>query len=161
MDRFKTILLGSLLPLLASCSSPGLCTTAGDAEAQFNLAWKYANGEGVPENDAEAVKWYRRSADQGNADAQYNLAVMYANGEGVPEDDAEAVTWFRRSAEQGYTKAQFNLGVMYANGEGVPENNVFAHKWLNLAKVGGDENAGNVLEIIIPRMTKEQIAEAQ
>ena len=37
----------------------------------------YDNGEGVPENDAEAVKWYRKAADQGYAQAQFNLGVMY------------------------------------------------------------------------------------
>ena len=51
----------------------------------------YAKGEGVPENDAEAVKWFRKAAEQGDADAQYNLGVMYANGEGVLKDEAEAV----------------------------------------------------------------------
>ena len=34
----------------------------GVASAQYNLALMYANGEGVPENDAEAVKWYRKAA---------------------------------------------------------------------------------------------------
>jgi hypothetical protein len=43
----------------------------------------YDNGEGVPENDAEAVRWFRLAAEQGNALAQSNLGVMYANGEGV------------------------------------------------------------------------------
>ena len=42
----------------------------GIAAAQFNLGVMYDNGEGVPENDAEAVKWYRKAADQGDADAQ-------------------------------------------------------------------------------------------
>ena len=37
----------------------------------------YASGEGVPEDDAEAVRWYRLAADQGHADAQYNLGWMY------------------------------------------------------------------------------------
>ncbi len=31
----------------------------GDAVAQFNLGVMYDNGEGVAENDVEAVKWYR------------------------------------------------------------------------------------------------------
>ena len=62
----------------------------------------YDNGEGVPENDAEAVKWYRKAADQGYAKAQSNLGVMYDNGEGVPENDAEAVKWYRKAADQGY-----------------------------------------------------------
>ena len=39
----------------------------GMAEAQYVLGIMYDNGEGVPENDAEAVKWYRKAADQGLA----------------------------------------------------------------------------------------------
>ena len=30
----------------------------------------YGNGGGVPEDDKEAVKWYKLAAEQGNADAQ-------------------------------------------------------------------------------------------
>ena len=64
----------------------------------------YDNGEGVPEDDAEAVRWYRRAAEQGHALGQYNLGFMYASGEGVPEDDiAEAVMrGTNRAAEQGH-----------------------------------------------------------
>ena len=51
----------------------------------------YAKGEGVPENDAEAVKCFRKAADQGYAKAQYNLGLIYFKGEGVPKNDAEAV----------------------------------------------------------------------
>ena len=83
---------------------------AGDAEAQFNLGVLYNNGDGVPQDDAEAVRWYRLAADQGYADAQYNLGVMYATGEGVPQDDAEALRWYRLAADQGHAGAQHNLG---------------------------------------------------
>ena len=38
---------------------------------------------GVPEDDAEAVKWFRKAADQGDAHAQYNVGVMYGR-EHVP-----------------------------------------------------------------------------
>ena len=55
----------------------------------------------MPENDAEAIKWYRKAADHGFAEAQYNIGVMYANGTGVPENDALAVKWYRKAAEQG------------------------------------------------------------
>ena len=69
--------------------------------------------QGVPQDYAEAVKWYRLAAEQGDAVAQYNLGVMYDNGQGVPQDYAEAVKWYRLAAEQGYAHAQRNLGVMY------------------------------------------------
>ena len=63
---------------------------AGDALAQSNLGVAYHNGEGVPEDDAEAVKWYRKAAEQGDAIAQTNLGFMYLLGEGVPEDSVAA-----------------------------------------------------------------------
>ena len=93
----------------------------------------YDNGEGVPQDYAEAVKWYRLAAEQGDALAQNNLGAMYDNGEGVPQDYAEAVKWYRLAAEQGYALAQNNLGLMYEDGHGVPRDYVRAHMWLNLA----------------------------
>ena len=55
----------------------------GDADAQYNLGVAYDNGEGVPQDHAEAARWYRLAAEQGNASAQFNLGVAYENGEGV------------------------------------------------------------------------------
>ena len=121
----------------------------------------YDSGEGVPENDAEAVKWYRKAADQGDADAQYNLGVMYASGEGVPENDAEAVKWYRKAADQGDADAQHNLGVIYANGEGVPENNILAYVWWSIAKTQGHTKAAGKLDRLKPKMTPRQIAAGQ
>ena len=93
----------------------------------------YENGEGVPQDYAEAVKWYRRAAEQGYAVAQNNLGSMYYNGTGVPQDYAEAVKWYRRAVEQGYALAQSNLGFMYEDGTGAPQDYVRAHMWFNLA----------------------------
>ena len=59
---------------------------AGDAEAQFNLGTVYADGEGVPQDDAEAARWFRLAADQGLGEAQNNLGFMYDTGRGVPQD---------------------------------------------------------------------------
>ena len=42
----------------------------GHAGAQFNLGHMYANGQGVPQDDAAAANWYRRAADQGHTGAQ-------------------------------------------------------------------------------------------
>jgi len=57
----------------------------------------YGNGYGVPEDDAEAVRWYRLSAAQGFASGQYNLGVMYANGEGVLRSGAAAADWYYKA----------------------------------------------------------------
>jgi len=42
----------------------------GEASAQAQLGWMYENGEGVPENDVELVKWFRKAAEQGHEDAK-------------------------------------------------------------------------------------------
>ena len=106
---------------------------SGDAEAQLNLGVMYNNGEGVPQDYAEALKWFRLAADQGYAIAQNNLGVMYESGEGVPQDYAEALKWYRLAADQGYAEAQSNLGLMYCAGEGVPQDYAEAVKWYRLA----------------------------
>ena len=110
---------------------------AGDAVAQQILGVAYDDGQGVPEDDVEAVKWYRLAALQGVADAQYELGMMYYNGTGVPQDYAEAAKWFRLAAEQGIAKAQYTLGAMYANREGVPQDYAEAVKWFRLAAEQG------------------------
>jgi len=133
----------------------------GDAVAQYNLGVMYDNGRGVPENEALAVKWYRKAADQGDAYAQFNLGVMYSNGEGVPENDAEAVKWYRKAADQGDADAQYNLGIKYYEGGGVPENNIRAYVWWSMAKTQGHKNAAHNIDALKPKMTPQQIADGQ
>ncbi len=82
----------------------------------------YRKAKGGPHDDAEAVKWYRKAAEQGDGDAQFNLALMYYNGLYVPQDYAEAAKWYRKAAEQGHAKAQYNLDLMYGKGLGVSQD---------------------------------------
>ena len=84
----------------------------GNAIAQANLGVMYDNGQGVPENDAEAVRWYRLAAEQGNALAQTNLGLMYANGEGIPQNNARAYMWWSVAAEQGNESARGNRDIV-------------------------------------------------
>ncbi len=75
-------------------------TEQGDADAQFNLGLMYANGQRVPQDDAEALKWFRKAAAQDLAEAQNSLGVVYANGQGVPQDYAQALMWFNLAASR-------------------------------------------------------------
>jgi hypothetical protein len=77
----------------------------GDADAQFQLAGLYARGDVVEQNLAEAVKWYRKAAEQGHDSAQYKLGLAYQKGKGVPKSETEAYIWLNISAENG---APFN-----------------------------------------------------
>jgi len=116
----------------------------GDAEAQYNLGEIYDKGKGVPEDDTEALKWYRLAAEQGDAGAQYKLGVMYESGRGVHKGWAGSyypLKWYRLAAEGGYADAQYKLGYMYATGQGVPYDYTEAVKWYRLAAEQGEVNA--------------------
>ena len=73
----------------------------GDAAAQYNLGLMYTKGEGVPKDEAEAVKWYRLAAEQGYAKAQGALGAMYALGRGVLKDSVRAHMWFNIAGANG------------------------------------------------------------
>jgi len=72
----------------------------------------YANGEGVIQDYKQAVKWYRKAAEQGDATAQYNLGVMYDNGRGVPKDYVMAHMYWNIAAVSGYKDAIKNRGLI-------------------------------------------------
>ena len=57
--------------------------------------------------------------------------------------------------------AQYNLGVMYENGQGVPLDYVRAHMWYNIAASKGVGNAKKNRDIVVKKMTPEQIEKAQ
>jgi TPR repeat protein len=61
----------------------------------------YENGSGVVQDYREAVKWYKKAAQQGNASAPYYLGFRYYKGEGVVQDYREAHKWWNIAAAQG------------------------------------------------------------
>ncbi len=115
------------------------------ARVQLHIGNIYAGGLGIPKNDEEAVKWFRKAADQGNARAQNNLGAMFQDGRGVPKNDEEAVKWLRKAADQGSALAQNNLGYSYASGQGVSKNDEEAVKWYRMAADQGNAFAQNNL----------------
>ena len=73
----------------------------GNAEAQNLLGFMYHKGQGVPQNDAEAVRWFRKAAEQGEAGAQNLLGIMYALGQGVPQDQVAAYALLNVASSKG------------------------------------------------------------
>jgi hypothetical protein len=136
-----TLICGSLL--LSACgaqnptASPSAALVAqaggGDAGAAAKLGGIYAHGLGVPQDDGEAVKWFRRAADQNDSGAQNDLGVQYELGLGVAHDDAQAARLYRSAANQGNAVAQGNIGRFYARGQGVPKDFAAARMWFERA----------------------------
>jgi TPR repeat protein len=114
-------------------------------------------GEGVAKDPVEAVKWYRKAAEQGIAEAQNNLGVCFMNGEGVAKDPVEAVKWYRKAAEQGHANAQNNLGECFMNGQGVAKDLEEAAKWFQKATDQGYTNAKRRLDEVIRQIPEWRV----
>ena len=78
----------------------------GETIAQFQTGVMFERGLGVTKNEAEAAKWYKKSAEQGHIDAQYNLGIMYASGRGVHQDEGQGMMWLALAAKQGDKEAR-------------------------------------------------------
>lgn len=161
----------------------------GDVWAQLNLGWMYDQGRnvkkplpasiggfqifslvddggGVIKQDyAEAVKWYRKAAEQGSDSAQSHLGWMYLEGRGVNKSSVEAERWLRMAAEQGDALSQCTLVAIYAADITVSQDYVQSHMWLNLCTRGIQgkkrEMAIKLQEEIAKRMTPQQMVEAK
>lgn len=120
----------------------------GDAEAQNDLAKMYHNGDGVDQDDKQALYWFQKAAEQGFAKAQYNLGLTYYNGDGVEQDLNQALYWYRKAAEQGFAQAQSILGYMYNNGDGVKQDYKQALHWYRKAAEQGDADAQSNLGVM-------------
>ena len=122
----------------------------GDADAQYSLGIKYWGlYDSTPvEDQREAVRWFRRAAEQGHVraqkhlvDALYTLGSAYEFGFRVEKDEREAVRWYQMAAEQGHAEAQYSLGDAYKYGRGVEKDQREAVRWYRMAAEQGHTNA--------------------
>ena len=105
-------------------------------------------------------KW-RELAEQGDPQSQRQLGMMYYLAQGIDVDYDVAHKWMGKAAEHGDDIAQMTLGVMNREGHGVPQNNVRAHMWFSISAQAGNRNAGIHLEKLAPKMTAEEISQAE
>ena len=101
----------------------------GNSMAQNNLAIMYAAGEGVDRDQAQATKWFARSAAQGDAAAQFHLGDRC----------------FRASLKLPKLEADEAL--------------IEAFKWLHLASASGYPNADTCRERVNLQMSREAVME--
>ena len=114
---------------------------SGDMKAQHELGTAYYKGNRIERNYVEAVKWFKKAAEQGNPIALINLGYCYFSGNGTLKDYAKTAQCFKTAAEQGNTTAQYNLGECYFYGIGVFKDYSEAIKWYKKAAANSDKNA--------------------
>ena len=109
----------------------------------------YSEGQGVPQDHAEAANWYRLAAGQRHPRAQYNLGLLYATGEGVEQDYRMAYMWFNLAVVHFPASETRNRNVAIKNRdvvagklsrEEVAESQKLAREWrpIDRDRQGGD-----------------------
>ena len=119
----------------------------GNVEAQ-NWLGEFYSRYGEANNMTEAVKWYRKAAEQGNADAQLSLWHCYLRNErGFAKDEVESEKWLRKAAENGNAEAQRVLWNRYSYKYPETKSNIKeALKWVKKLAAQGDEQGIKDLE---------------
>ena len=84
----------------------------GDPAAQFALGARYATGEEVKQDYAEAVRWFTLAADRGHIKAQATLGAYYWAARGVPQDLSKAYFWSVLAQAGGDQASKYRVAVL-------------------------------------------------
>jgi hypothetical protein len=112
----------------------------GDATAQAALAVRLRDGKGVAKDDAAAMMWAHKAADQGNADALDFVGFAYLRGSVVQRQTEVAFGYFKAAAEKS-AQAAFNLGQCYYGAQGTAQDCAKALEWWEKAAAKGHGRA--------------------
>lgn len=114
----------------------------GDPEAQMAFGDMYmegvsAEGIAVERDPHEAIRWYKKAADQNFAEAQHRLSELRFNTNGQIQTPEEMAEWLKLSANNGFALAQYHLAEVYLDGYGVEYNYDLALEWYGKAAAQG------------------------
>ena len=133
----------------------------GNGEAAFYLGRMYQFGDGVPENQSQALTWFRNSADLGYADGYFVSGQMYEKGLGTPQDYDRAFASYQAASDMGHMDALKRLAMMHAEGLGTQVDYGQAARLLNSAVEQGDQEAIDLLTFLMDtgRVPKDALDE--
>ena len=112
-----------------------------DPKAMTLLGELYANGFGVPQNDAKASEWYHLAAARGDREAMFALAMFRLNGRAGPRDREASAKWLASAAKLGQPTAAYDLALLYMEGQLFPRDFGRAAELLRTAAQAGSPEA--------------------
>ncbi len=112
----------------------------GDPAAQVSLAFRYRDGKGVAKDDAAAMQWAHRAADQGYPRAMDFVGYAYLQGTVVRRNPEVAFGYFKAAAGH-WPQAAYNLGQCYYGAQGTEQDCAKAIEWWKKAAAGGHGHA--------------------
>lgn len=113
----------------------------GMAKPMENIAWLYANGNGVQRDLAKARDWFEKAADLGLPSAMARVGILYIDGVGVPRDLDKGREWLMRAAQKNHPTSVMDVGRLHERGLGVPKDIAEAIRWYEKAVDLGERRA--------------------
>ncbi|KAN0068661.1 hypothetical protein V8E54_013385 [Elaphomyces granulatus] len=99
------------------------------AKSAGYIGMMYLRGEGVEQNFATAMIWFKRGVANGDALCQHETGLMYLHGYGVPQDAFKAAAYFKAASELDFPASETRLGALFLDQGDVPT----ATKYFELA----------------------------
>lgn len=130
----------------------------GDPSAQNALGLRYATGEGVIVDEAEAVRWFTKAAEQGNVSAQSKLGSIYYSGRGVRKDPNRAYFWIvvARSAGDPASKTLAPFVAALLSRSQAASIELDADRWLQQHRPNAKPAAGQLKAKYSPILTSSR-----
>jgi localization factor PodJL len=123
----------------------------GQPAAEYEIGIRYVEGNGVPQNTDEGIRWLERAANAGLAPAHFRIGGLYEKGLGVKKSLDTARRHYVIAADKGHAKAMHNLAVLFAEGvEGKPDYKA-ASQWFRKAAEHGVADSQYNLGILYAR----------
>lgn len=123
-----------------------LAQRAQDDKLQYRIGWMLLHGVGTDQDEAAALPWLGKSADNGNTFAKYALGKLLLCGETIPRNVDRALDLLTECAKAGNQYAQYTLGKAYMLGQDIPQDQAEAVHWLKLSAEQGNQYAQYFLD---------------
>ncbi len=133
----------SFIPVAAQAQTPppsceiqtlAIEAALGNADAQYELAVAFHQGEKVPRDLAKSAALWKMAAKAGIVPAYNNLGHLNYYGRGIKQDYAEGVRLWRIAATQGFSESQVHLANAYVDGKFLKIDYVEGYAWAAAGK---------------------------
>ena len=105
----------------------------GNKYAQYNLAWRYYQGEGVSKNYSKALYWFEKAGKQNYHKASLKAGKMLFYGEGTDVNYTKAIPYFKDAAFGDIPEGKYYYALCFAFGYGTEKDATKAILWATRA----------------------------
>jgi TonB family protein len=112
----------------------------------------------IYEGDARKIAELWDRSDNSDPKADWALSKAYFQGNGVPQDDQLGLQFLKMAADWNLPEAQFQMGEHYYRNQG---DLVTAYMWYAVSKRAGGTQAEEMLKVLAPQMSAEQLSQAE